>query len=69
LRSSPGDPGSSTSDSPALARTSNIEGVVEGYEQEVSWVLHIWYSALFTAALLLVFVWLEPWVTLGTWGM
>jgi hypothetical protein len=52
---------------PALALAYNIEQALEGFEQEMSWVLSIWYCGLFTAALLVIFLWLEPWVTLGTW--
>jgi hypothetical protein len=73
LQRSPGHPGSSVGDSseaadglgPALAH--NMEKVVEGFEEEVSRVLHIWYCGLWTTALLAVFLWLEPWITVGTW--
>jgi hypothetical protein len=75
MRTSPGAPRSTLGESseagdglgPAPAHAYNIEGVVEGFEQEMSWVLHTWFCCLFTAALLVVFLWLEPWVTLGTW--
>jgi hypothetical protein len=48
---------------PSLAH--RAEEVVE--EQELTWFLHVWFCCLLTAALLALYCWLEPWVTLGTW--
>jgi hypothetical protein len=50
---------------PSLAH--RAEEIVEEFEQELTWFLHVWFCSLLTAALLALYCWLEPWVTLGTW--